>query len=393
MRERKSDRKKKILLATRLFTPEPAAASFRNEALARAMQDAGLDLRVLTSTYPRDPAASSGLKDVRRFPVLRDKQGYVRGYASYLSFDIPLFFRVLFTRNLGAVVVEPPPTTGLVVMIAAALRRVPYIFYAADVWADATQTVPGVPGWIQRAVRWAETTVWKRAAKVLTISEGVNDRIRQLIGDDANLVMVGNGINTDLFVPEGEKADVEVPFFLYAGTVSEWHGAGIFLDAFSLVRQRVGNGPDAPKMLFFSDGAEKDFLEKTVVDKNISGVKVFPKTTPEKLLPFLRSACATLSSVAPGKGYDFAIPTKIYASTACGTPVVHTGVGAAVEMVRRGRLGWECPYDAESVAEAMLQSLEGKNVPTESHLREWTLTNASLSVCGERGAKAVADLL
>src|SRR5699024_5067979 len=107
---------------------------------------------------------------VSRFPVKRDHQGQVRGYLSYLSFDLPLALRLLLQRPMDALVLEPPPTTGMVGMVAAALRRVPFTFYAADVWSDATESVEGVPPLVRRAVRWMETTVWKRAARVLTIS-------------------------------------------------------------------------------------------------------------------------------------------------------------------------------------------------------------------------------
>ncbi|MDO5500237.1 MAG: hypothetical protein Q4F67_11230 [Propionibacteriaceae bacterium] len=36
-------------------------------------------------------------------------------------------------------IVEPPPTTGLVVRVACALRRTPYVYYAADLWSVAAE--------------------------------------------------------------------------------------------------------------------------------------------------------------------------------------------------------------------------------------------------------------
>ena len=60
----------------------------------------------------------------------------MRGYVQYLSFDIPLFFRLLFARA-DLVVSEPPPTTGLVVAISlAGCADDPFVYYAADVWTD-----------------------------------------------------------------------------------------------------------------------------------------------------------------------------------------------------------------------------------------------------------------
>ena len=176
-------RRPRVVIATRLYTPEASAAAFRLEALARALEEQGAEVTVLTTTPPSGTTGAARAGRPSRWPVLRDAQGQVRGYFSYLSFDIPLALRLLLVREIDALVIEPPPTTGLVGMVAAALRRVPYTFYAADVWSDATDSVDGVPPLVRRAVRLAETTVWKRASRVLTISPGVQHRLEELIGE------------------------------------------------------------------------------------------------------------------------------------------------------------------------------------------------------------------
>src|SRR5699024_7164725 len=152
-RQRGAQRPPHVVVATRVYAPEPVAAAFRLEALVLALERAGAEVTVLTSTAPGAGAARSRQRKVSRWPVKRDTQGQVRGYVSYLSFDLPLAVRLLLQRPMDALVLEPPPTTGLVGMVAAALRRVPYTFYAADVWSDATDSVEGVPTQIGRASR------------------------------------------------------------------------------------------------------------------------------------------------------------------------------------------------------------------------------------------------
>lgn len=110
-----------VTLATRTFTPEPTAAALRLGALARALAAGGDRVRVLTSrlapTVARDARENGqagddagrnrGLVEVRRAPVLRDPTGAVRGYLSYLSFDVPLVLRLLTTPRPDVVVCEP----------------------------------------------------------------------------------------------------------------------------------------------------------------------------------------------------------------------------------------------------------------------------------------------
>lgn len=140
---RRPGRPPHVVVATRLYTPEPVAAAFRQEALVIALERAGAKVTVLTTAAPGAGTVRSRSRKVSRWPVKRDHQGQVRGYLSYLSFDLPLALRLLLQRPMDALVLEPPPTTGLVGMVAAAIRRVPYTFYAADVWSDATDSVDG----------------------------------------------------------------------------------------------------------------------------------------------------------------------------------------------------------------------------------------------------------
>ena len=108
---------------------------------------------------------------MRRFPVLRDRDGYVRGYLQYLSFDLPLAVRLLVEPRPDIVVCEPPPTTGAVVLAICALRRVPYVYYAADVWSDASLAA-GAPRAVVRLLSRVEGTVVRRAAGVITADIG-----------------------------------------------------------------------------------------------------------------------------------------------------------------------------------------------------------------------------
>ena len=387
---RGSARRPHVVVATRVYSPEPVAAAFRQEALVDALERAGAEVTVLTTRAPGARRSSeAGGRRVSRWPVKRDARGQVRGYVSYLSFDLPLALRLLRQRPMDALVLEPPPTTGLVGMVAAAIRRVPYTFYAADVWSDATDSVEGVPTLVRGAVRCAERTVWRRAARVLTISPGVQHRLEELIGARDSLVMVGNGIDTDTFTPAGEDAGEQGPCFVYAGTVSEWQGAGVFVDAFARVRAEH----PAARLLFFSEGSGRDELEARVRREGIEGIEFRDKIPPAQVAAQLRGAVAGLSSITPGQGYEFALPTKIYAATACGTPVIHAGEGAAHDRIRDNALGWACGHDAGEVAEAMLRALEGRDRPGVEHLREWTLAHASLAGCAAQAADAVLRAL
>lgn len=375
-----------VLIGTRVFTPEPIPAAFRQEALALALESVGADVTVLTTVPPSGTQGAAAAQRVKRFPVKRDSMGQVRGYASYMSFDIPLFLRILLARRVDAVVAEPPPTTGLFALVAATIRRAPLIFYAADVWSDAAESVGGVPRFVLRAVRWMETTVWKRSAAVLTISPGVQKRLEELVGPRGSFHMIGNGVDTDVFTPDGPLADdrPSAPYFLYAGTVSEWQGADVLVEGFA---QLADTHPEA-QFIFFSEGTGRDELEAMVTERGIAGVQFRGRAPASVVAASMRGAAAGVSSITPGLGYEFALPTKMYAASACGTPIIHAGEGAANELVSGNSLGWAVEYTPDAVAAAMRAALDGDR-PTREHLRAWTEEHASLRGCARKGAEAV----
>lgn len=355
-----------VTLATRTFTPEPTAAALRLGALARALAAGGDRVRVLTSrlapSVARDacqlvdgsaePGEGRGLISVRRAPVLRDRTGAVRGYVSYLSFDVPLVARLLIGRRPDVVVSEPPPTTGVAVRIACAARRVPYVYYCADIVSDAA-ALAGVPGLVVRTVAGLESFALRGARRVIAVSDGVARRARDLGARD--VVVVPNGVRVPevaaIAAPERFPA-CDGPVFVYAGTVAQWLAPEVFVDAFERARARLGDA----SLVFVGQGSGWDALAER--SRGVAGVEMIPAVSAEEADRWMARATATLASLRPG-GYDYAYPTKILASLAQGTPVIYAGPGQAARDVAERGLGVACGLDADEVAEAMVALASG----------------------------------
>ncbi len=375
----------RVSVVSRIYLPEPAAASFRLGALVRALVAAGSAVTVLTTRVPGDvdaDAAPADAADIRRWPVLRDKSGYVRGYLPYLSFDVPVFFRLLFSRRPGVVVAEPPPTTGIAVRLACAIRRIPYVYYAADVWSDASMTT-GAPDVVIRVLRGVERFALRGARSVLAVSVGVHQRVATL-APRAHVVEIGNGIDTEIFDGNGPGEAVDGgPYLIYAGTASEWHGALVFLEA---LPQVLALRPDV-HVVFVGQGTNWQQIAERGAQFGAGVVTVLPRVDGPAVAGLLRGARAALSSVRPGTAYEFAFPTKAYASMACGTPVLYVGAGVAGEQILASGFGWAAPYDVDAVAEAMVQAWDNTLTHADrDSLTQWARAHAS---SGAIAAKAV----
>lgn len=355
-----------VTLATRTFTPEPTAAALRLGALARALAAGGDRVRVLTSRLApsvasdarrladggADAGEGAGLVEVRRAPVLRDRTGAVRGYLSYLSFDVPLVSRLLTTPRPDVVVCEPPPTTGVAVRLACAARRVPYVYYCADIVSDAA-VLAGVPGLVVRTVAGLESFALRGARRVIAVSDGVARRARDMGARD--VAVVPNGVRVPEAVATGTPEGFPTcggPVFVYAGTVAQWLAPEVFVDAFERVRARLGDA----RLVFVGQGSGWDAIAER--SRGVAGVEMIPAVSAEEADRWMARATATLASLRPG-GYDYAYPTKILASLAQGTPVIYAGPGQAARDIAEGELGVACNLNADEIAEAMVGLASG----------------------------------
>lgn len=379
----------RVTIISRIFAPEVSAASGLLLSWARAFRDRGHEVTVVT-TRPPAGVDSSEVDDtpgitVRRSWVLRDRQQYVRGYLSYMSFDLPLFFRLLFSRKADLYVVEPPPTTLAVVRIVGALRRTPYIVDAADLWSDAAALATDST-FVLRALRAVERFGLQGSRCNMVVAQVYADRMRE-IGVRAPSTVTGFGADTETFtfVP---KPQADPPHFLYAGTYSEWHGAGVFVEAFAKALPSI---PGA-RLTFIGNGQERDRLRELAASLDIAdAVEVLPPAPASTIAVMLSESTASLSSLRPD-GYHYAFTTKIYSSLAAGCPVIYAGEGPTRDFfstVENSDAGVVVPYDAEAVAAAMIDVARSPlDAERRASLSAWARSRFSLSAVAERVADA-----
>jgi glycosyltransferase involved in cell wall biosynthesis len=269
--------------------------------------------------------------------------------------------------------------------VACWLRRTPYVYFSADVLSSAVKGI-GAHSLVVAAVRWLECRSVRGARGVLAVSDEVRREVVALGADPSRVAVVGTGIDNEQFTLEGPIAETGEPYFLYAGTMSEVHGAGVFLDAFASIGERH---PEV-RMRIFGAGVDVDELKDR--SRPLGDRVVFSGLVgAAELAPWIRGAVASLASVRPERGYDFAFATKALTSLSCGTPVVYAGVGPLGPLVAENDLGWATPWDAVAVADAMEQALASRRHEPDRRLSDWVEQNHSLHAVAARATKAIDD--
>lgn len=376
----------RFAIVSRIYRPEPSAASFFLGSVADALLAEGHDVDVLTAKPLPGQGEGSRGERIRTFPVLRDRSGYVRGYVQYMSFDIPLALRLLFVPRPAAVFVEPPPTTGAVVRLVCALRRIPYVYDAADIWSDAAGHATS-SGLVVRVLRAFERFAMRGASAMVTISQGVVDRARGL-GVRTPMTVTGFGADTSVFRYSEEQVE---PLFIYAGTYTGLHGADILIDAFA----RFSETHPGYRLRFIGNGTGQEAMRNRADELGIGGSVEFAEpVTADELRPQLARSLASLSTLQPGGGYEYAFTSKVYSSLAAGCPVIFTGPGPTAPFIRAATahapVGTAVDYDVSAVADAMAEVAEHPLSPAERRrIAEWTAAEHSMEIVARR----VADVI
>jgi glycosyltransferase involved in cell wall biosynthesis len=373
----------RVVIATRIFGPEISAASAILRIWAEEFRDRGHEVVILTAKPPRGSVIDDppGI-EVRRASVKRDRQQYVRGYLSYMSFDIPLAFRLLFSKRADLYIVEPPPTTVAVARVLGALRRTPYVVRAADYWTEAAELVtsnPLVIGTLRRLEAWG-----LRGARMLFAAhQPLIDRFRE-VGITTPAIPIGFGADTTHFRYSGE-APADPPLFVYAGTHSEWHGAGIFVEAMPAV---LAEHPGS-RLEFYGNGEDRDAMQARALALGIAdSVEFHAPIPPAQLSPILARATVSVASLAPVAPNEYALATKVYSSLASGCPVVYTGPGPTIGFLNDSQhphAGIAVDYDVTAVAAAMIAAAAAPLPPAgRAELAAWSAAEYSLEAIGGR---------
>ena len=358
----------RFTILTQYYPPEVGAPQARLAALARALQQRGHSVHVVTAmpNYPSgvvQPAyrgrwwmreCIEGIPVTRTWIYPATGRNVLKRLANYFSFTLSSLFDLARVPRADVLFVESPPLfLCLSAWLAAALRRQELCINISDLWPDSVVAL-GImhDGSFVKVARWLERWLYRHAWRVCGVTEGV---VRGIIikGIPADKVMfLPNGVDTRLFQPTPLRRTKDRPYqFVYAGTHGYAHGVEVILYAASRLQKRGDI-----QFVLVGDGADKLRLQNLAVDLKLQNI-VFRESIPIALMPaLLAESYAALVTVAGGTFFDGTRSAKIFPAMAAGRAILHSGAGEGADLVRQSRSGIVTPpHDAEALAEAVVR--------------------------------------
>jgi len=357
----------RFLILTQYYPPEIGAAQTRLGAIARALIQRGHTLEVVTAmpnhSFGRTLEGYRGRLYMReridgalvhRTWVYAAGGTGLRRMFNYLSFALTCFIGLARARRPDAIFVESPPLfLSVPGWIASKLRRCKLIFNVADLWPDAVRELGVIrTGPLMAAAQLLERWTYRNSTMINVVTDGIERDLRLRKGVPASkLRFLPNGVDVETFAPRDRSAPLALrlglgnrPMFLYVGTHGIAHALHHLIAAAKLV-------PEAFVLLV---GAGTTKASLMMLARGVENVHFAAPVPPDQMSEYFSLACASVVPLIRSNHNGGARPSKLFASLACGVPVIYSGEGEGAAIVEEAQAGIVvAPENPAAIAGAM----------------------------------------
>jgi glycosyltransferase involved in cell wall biosynthesis len=360
----------KILYVSQYFPPEMGAPSARVHELSREWVRRGNDVTVLTG-FPHHPTGVvpegyrgelfrreevDGIHVVRAPIYVAANKGRVRRSLSYLSFSASASAVGPFLGRPEVIVATSPQLlSGLAGLWLSAVRRVPFLFEVRDLWPRSIVEVGALAkdSLAVRGLEKLELLLYRRADRIVAVTESFVDEIAALGIDRGKLRVVTNGVDLELFAPadrlEARRAlGLPEEGFLatYVGTHGLAHGLSTLLE----VAARL----PAVRFLLVGEGAEKAALKARAQANGLANVLFWDQRDRCEVARILAASDVALVLLRNQPLFRTVIPSKIFECMGAARPILSTVDGESRRILDSAGAGvFSNPEDPESLAAAL----------------------------------------
>lgn len=205
---------------------------------------------------------------------------------------------------------------------------------------------------LQEAAEYLEDIALRSAQRIVTNSQQMRDEIVGAGIDSSKVSVVINGVDLDLFSPDGtvrRAGPVGSVVAGFSGSLKAWHGIDVLTSAF----RKAASDPRL-HLLVVGDGPMR--TEVARLSEELPGrVTVTGALQLEDVPQWIRGMDMAVAPYPPLERFYFS-PLKILDAMACGVANVASDIGQIPELLEDGRTGVLVPPgDSDALADAMLR--------------------------------------
>ena len=256
-----------------------------------------------------------------------------------------------------------PLTAGLPGIAASTFRRKPFVFEVRDLWPELPKAMGMKNPLLLGAMSALEWSSYRSAKTCIGLAPGIVDGIKSRGVAAEDTVMIPNGCDLDLFIPEdGERPSIDgIPddhfVAVFAGAHGRANGLDAALDAAAALKKK---GRNDVTLLLIGDGKMKPGLEARAKEEKLDNI-IFRGTIPKaELARIMQRADAGLMVLANIEAFYYGTsPNKFFDYISNGLPVINNYPGWLAGMIKDHDCGCAVPpNDPNAFADALIRLAE-----------------------------------
>ena len=280
-----------ILFVHQFFTTEDEPGEVRHIEMFKYLLEKGYNFTVIggalnymtgknysdfSGIFQYKEPVEDRIKLIRTYITPTYRKGFKGKLLCYFTFLLLSIIASFKTGKFDLVLTTSPSLfTALAGYIISKIKRVPFVLEIRDLWPKVAVEMGVVKNryiiWFASAL---EMFLYKKAARIVVITEGYADYIHSRGIERAKINVVHNGIDewmADYEAPEEKPEELEEIkdkfLVMYVGAIGKFNYLEDILDGAELLKE-----PEEFAFVFIGEGGEKDNLIKYAEKKNLKNI-------------------------------------------------------------------------------------------------------------------------
>ncbi|MGA8942255.1 MAG: glycosyltransferase family 4 protein [Thermoactinomyces sp.] len=276
------------------------------------------------------------------------------------SFAAIFFLAGLFKKKPDVLIASSPHLfTAFAGWMLARLKGVPFVLEVRDLWPDSLIKMGGLKNkWVVRILTWMESFLYKKADKIIVLTEHQRKFIASKGIDPGKIELVPNGIVVGSWQPDPSKRaefrrKMGVRDDQFVAIYTGAHGPANALQY--VVKAGHYLKPDEVIVLI-GDGPEKEKLLQIKREEGLDHVHLLDPVPKAEIFDYTQAADCGIISLADNEIFRGARPNKLFDYMFVGLPIVTTVDGEVREIVEANKVGFFAGAEnPEGLAQAVSQ--------------------------------------
>jgi len=356
-----------ILYITQYFYPEICAPSDRALANVRYLSSKGHNLTIIAEIpnhpkgviFPgyRGKIIATEKKDrlfINRVWVLTSpKKNFTTRILFYVSFMFSgLICSLLRWRKYDIVYISSPPLfVGIIgIVLNKLFKRTQIVFEVRDLWPKSAIVLGELKNTkIIKLSELLEKKIYNISSLIVSITKGIHDEISRKY--QGKSIFLPNGVDLHHYgnITKNKVSNLSKFIVVYAGTHGLIHGLEIIIHAAEILKNKD------IYFEFYGDGPVKENLIDKSHTLGLNKVRFFDSVGFKEISNHLQNASVGLSTTKKLNLCKGSIPVKIFSYMACSLPVILSGWGESVDIIKKADCGIvTIPENVEKLVNAIL---------------------------------------